>query len=340
MSVASEITRLQTAKADLKTAINAKTDAQHQITNETIDEYADFVDSISSGGSATLITKSITANGIYNASSDSADGYSQVTVNVPTGITPTGTLSITDNGTYDVTNYASANVNVSGGISTIDVNAEKLKFSRSSFTTIPSYLDFSNVTDFSSMFTYCIQLTTVSNLNTNSATSLEDAFKGCSKLTSVSLTDTSKVTVFNNIFNSCEKLTTFPQMDTSRGVSFNNFLYSCDKLTTVPQYDFSSVTTLGSYFAKRCPKLTTLGGFVDLGEAYLTSRAANYTNYTCDLSNITTLTHDSLMNVINKLYDIKTKGCKAQQLILGSTNLAKLTAEEIAIATNKGWSVS
>ncbi len=35
------------------------------------------------GGDATLITKSITENGTYSASSDGADGYSQVTVNVP-----------------------------------------------------------------------------------------------------------------------------------------------------------------------------------------------------------------------------------------------------------------
>lgn len=35
------------------------------------------------GGDATLITKSITANGTYSASDDSADGYSEVTVNVP-----------------------------------------------------------------------------------------------------------------------------------------------------------------------------------------------------------------------------------------------------------------
>lgn len=37
------------------------------------------------GGSATLITKNITANGTYNASSDSADGYSSVTVSVSGG---------------------------------------------------------------------------------------------------------------------------------------------------------------------------------------------------------------------------------------------------------------
>lgn len=37
------------------------------------------------GGSATLIEKSITENGTYNASDDSADGYSKVTVDVAGG---------------------------------------------------------------------------------------------------------------------------------------------------------------------------------------------------------------------------------------------------------------
>lgn len=35
--------------------------------------------------------------------------------NIPTGITPTGTINISTNGTHDVTNYASANVSVSSG---------------------------------------------------------------------------------------------------------------------------------------------------------------------------------------------------------------------------------
>ena len=40
-------------------------------------------------------------------------------------------------------------------------------------------------------------------------------------------------------------------------------------------------------------------------------------------------------------YDVANGGTLyTQQLVLGSTNMAKLTAEEIAIATNKGWTVS
>ena len=44
------------------------------------------------GGSAVLITKTVLANGVYNASDDGADGYSRVTVNVPAGyVFPQGT---------------------------------------------------------------------------------------------------------------------------------------------------------------------------------------------------------------------------------------------------------
>lgn len=83
----------------------------------------------SGGSSPTLVTKEITTNGTYTASNDSADGYSSVTVNVPSsGITPTGSINITTNGTHDVTNYASAVVSVSGGGSTPSATKHTIHF--------------------------------------------------------------------------------------------------------------------------------------------------------------------------------------------------------------------
>lgn len=45
------------------------------------------------GGGSTLITKSITLNGTYDATDDNADGYSSVTVNVSGAQTTTGTFT-------------------------------------------------------------------------------------------------------------------------------------------------------------------------------------------------------------------------------------------------------
>lgn len=114
MTIASALENLNTDIINARTAITTK--GGTVTANGGSSQLATDIATIpTGGGSATLITKSITANGTYNASSDNADGYSSVNVNVPTGITPTGTRTITANGTYDVTNYASADVNVSGG---------------------------------------------------------------------------------------------------------------------------------------------------------------------------------------------------------------------------------
>lgn len=74
MSIASEITRLQNAKADLKTSINAKTDSSHQITGETIDEYADFVDSIQTGGGSGGASNPIINYSAYTSRYNGATG--------------------------------------------------------------------------------------------------------------------------------------------------------------------------------------------------------------------------------------------------------------------------
>ena len=56
------------------------------------DGFVTAIGNISGGSTPTLITKSITANGTYNASGDNADGYSSVTVAVPSKLV-TGTFT-------------------------------------------------------------------------------------------------------------------------------------------------------------------------------------------------------------------------------------------------------
>ena len=71
----------------LTDSINALTTYANEVTGASDTTLSDAVHTLANGygGSATLITKTITENGTYSAEDDSADGYSSVTVNVPTG---------------------------------------------------------------------------------------------------------------------------------------------------------------------------------------------------------------------------------------------------------------
>lgn len=116
-----------------------------------------------------------------------------------------------------------------------------------------------------------------------------------------------------------------------------NFLGSAEKLINLQN-------AFNAFYNKE--DFVDFSGIPNLGKAY-TQQSSNYASYTLNLSNSTNLTHDSLMNVINGLYDLNLTYNVAgggtlytQKLKLGSTNLAKLTDDEIAIATAKGWTVS
>ena len=160
-----------------------------------------------------------------------------------------------------------------------------------------------------------------------------------SGITQMPMFNTSKVTNMEGILKHATNLEVFPELDTSNVTNMSSAFYNASSLKEIKKINLGKATNI-SHLLEYCYKLTTVGGFEKLGEGYLTTASANNWSYKLDLSYCTKLTHDSLMNVINNLYDIATKGVMPQQLVLGSTNLAKLTAEEIAIATNKGWSVS
>jgi hypothetical protein len=140
------------------------------------------------------------------------------------------------------------------------------------------------------------------------------------------------------MFYGCSNLEYIPQYDFSNKTQVNEMFYTAYNLIEIPLLDFGNVKELNSLFgySNSYYKLKTLGGFKDIGKSF-TSTDSSYSQ-TLDISLLYELTNESIMNVINNLYDLNLNG-KWGKLSLGKKNLNKLTEDEIAIATNKGWIV-
>ena len=117
----------------------------------------------------------------------------------------------------------------------------------------------------------------------------------------------------------------------------------CRALVKLNKINCEKVTNISGVFDS-ISNLTDFGGFENIGKAYLTTDSENYLYYKINMNYSSKWTEQSLINTLNGVYDIKTKGCKPQQVVLGRTNLAKLTSEEgqqaLSSATEKGWTVS
>ena len=131
----------------------------------------------------------------------------------------------------------------------------------------------------------------------------------------------------NRMFYGCTSLTSIPQLDTSNVTSMMYMFYGCTSLTSIPELDATSVTSIsgifdyvsGNYYA-----LKDFGGLKNL--------KVGDTNFIKYCRNLTV---ESLMNIINKLDTVS-----GQTLSFGQTNLDKLTPEQIAVATAKGWTLT
>lgn len=245
-----------------------------------------------------LGAKTITKNGVYNATDDNLDGYSQVTVE-------TSGVDIND---YFDKNIIGGNYNNPGWKQNIKKWRSPLYVAEGTNTAymfrdfpfdetvLPEVIFPSNEVNLYQMFYNANKLKEIPWLiNITAKTSMPNAFEGCRNL-----------------------------------VKLNKI--NCEKVTNVSQ----ATAQLNS--------LVDFGGLENIGKAYSVTGSTNSIYYTITFNSSPNITEQSLINVLNGLYDIATKGCKPQKLLLGSTELSKLTSEEgqtaLSNAQAKGWTVS
>ena len=235
MSIASQISRLQSAKASLKTAIENK--GVTVPSSALIDTYDDYVAEISGGGGGG--TCYFETDDPYTASTFGSHSIKSITI-------PSGVTSIEANAFDDYSSLSS--VTIPNSVTSIGGGAFSRCSSLSSVT-IPS-----GVTSIgSNAFDRCSSLSSVTI--PNSVTIIQpNTFKSCSRLSSVTL-PSGLTSIGNSAFTSCSSLSsvTIPNSVTSIGV---NTFQSCTSLSSVTLP--SGLTSIGNSAFQSCSSLSSV----------------------------------------------------------------------------------
>ena len=296
--------------------------------------------SVFSGGTVHAVTSSIDSN---IAPENIKEGVSSLGVagTLSEGITPAGTIAINLNGTYDVTNYASAEVNVGD---TPDYRYKKGTVDRAGLKAIgwtdediltfeqnkaPHYTwqnDQYKVSDENkalyllddpkpSSYDDNPNITFVPKKNMESYFAKAFGFQNMKYIKGIPFFDTSSATNLSYLFQNCSSLTAVPSIDTSKATNVVGQFTGCSSLTAVPPLDLSSAKYVSSLF-EGCSSLTTIPQ-LDFSNA----TSADKLFYDC--SSLTTVPPIDT-----------SKATKAQSMFNGCSKLTAVPPLDLSSATN------
>ena len=201
---------------------------------------------------------------------------------------------------------------------------------------------------FTNMFQSCTSLQSIPLINTSKGTSFSNMFLGCNSLQSIPLIDTSKGTTFLGVFQSCISLQSIPFLNIQSGSNFSTMFQSCTSLQSIPLINTSKGTSFASMFLG-CNSLQSIqpldvsfstgsGIFAAIvtGSVNLKSAPFSGSRSTIDYSNCM-FSRNELVTIFTNLGITGSIPCSITTS--GNWGSSSLTAGDIAIATNKGWTI-
>lgn len=199
-----------------------------------------------------------------------------------------------------------------------------------------TFLDNRNVMSMSYAFYGCTALTNVTMTGTNNPVDCTAMFSGCDNLTNFTVDGTLRVADAYEMFKGCYKLKEIPSIDTQYCKGFSRMFYTSEAIETIPEMDFSLCSSVSNMFGflMNYFSLKNVGGFVNLGMQQTIEDIDSFLKY-CPL-----LTRDSMLNIVNKLYDRASYNMNIMTIGFNKDCANLLTDEEKAIAINKGWTLS